>query len=216
MLSIRPDREKDAVKGQEVPVSARIKATSAKFLGNFSLSRFLCPETMARLREDTAECLRHLETRDGNRLARESCRVSRWFTASLAPSTRHESTTGRGEKDKFHRSAKMGRRWWMYIPKLLSSLFAFQRSFFRKKRGKKRKIPRPCTLFGSRLWIFVLSLAFLGFITTYSRLVEVVWYRALSFIPSLRSSLDLRNLSLLTEWLVSTHNDHFSSLFCSR
>ena len=78
VLSIRPDREKDAVEGQEVPVSARIKETAAKFLGNLAtlfLSLSLRSETMARLREDTAECLRHLETRDGNRLARESCRV---------------------------------------------------------------------------------------------------------------------------------------------
>ena len=66
-----------------------------------------------------------------------------WFTASLAPSTRHESTTGRaagrGEKDKFHRSAKMGRRWWIYIPRLLSSLSRSSDLSSEKKKRKKEK-----------------------------------------------------------------------------
>lgn len=44
-----------------------------------------------------------------------------WFTASLASLTRHGSIRSWSwEKDKFHRSAKMGQGWWMCIPRLSS------------------------------------------------------------------------------------------------
>ena len=118
VLSIRPDREKDAVskdRKSRCQLESKRQQPSSLVTWPLSFSLYLCVRRQWRVFERTLQNVSGTWKRatEIDWLARV-VEYPWWFTASLAPSTRHESTTGRaagrGEKDKFHRSAKMGRR----------------------------------------------------------------------------------------------------------